>query len=327
MKKLRNFKLIAKKVIDIEIQSLRKLKKNLGISFEKAVKAILNCKSGKIVISGTGKSGIIGRKISSTFSSIGIPSFFVDAGACSHGELGVISHNDIVMLISNSGESEELKNIIKYTKRNKKITLIGIVSKKNSLLYRSSNIKLLIPDIKEADPAGIVPTSSTIIQLSIGDALAVATMEQRNFGKLDFKKFHPSGNLGTKLKTAEDLMITKTKLPLINENKLMNYGLKVISKKKLGVLIVQNKNSKTIGIITDGDIKRANSKYKNINDIKVKDVMTKNPLSIEKNTLAVEALNIMNINKITGLCVHYKKNSKKTIGFLHIHNILEANIQ
>ena len=327
MKKKRNFKLIAKNVIDTEIQSLRKLKKSIGISFEKAVKTILNCKNGKIVISGTGKSGIIGRKISSTFSSIGIPSFFVDAGAFSHGELGVISHGDIVILISNSGESEELKNIIKYTKRNKKITLIGIVSKKNSILYRSAYIKLLIPDIKEADPAGIVPTSSTIIQLSIGDALAVATMEQRNFGKLDFKKFHPSGNLGTKLKTAEDLMITKKKLPLINENKLMNFGLKVISQKKLGVLIVQNKKGKTIGIVTDGDIKRANSKYKNINDLKVKDVMTKNPISIEKNTLAVEALNIMNINKITGLCVHNKTNSKKTVGFLHIHNILEANIQ
>ena len=327
MRKKRNFKLIAKNVIDTEIQSLRKLKKSIGISFEKAVKTILNCKNGKIVISGTGKSGIIGRKISSTFSSIGIPSFFVDAGAFSHGELGVISHGDIVILISNSGESEELKNIIKYTKRNKKIILIGIVSKKNSILYRSANIKLLTPNIKEADPAGIVPTSSTMIQLSIGDALAVATMEQRNFGKLDFKKFHPSGNLGTRLKTAEDLMITKKKLPLINENKLMNFGLKVISKKKLGVLIVLNNKRRTVGIITDGDIKRANNKYKNINDLKLKEIMTKNPISIEKNTLAVEALDTMNINKITGLCVHNKSNSKKTVGFLHIHNILEANIQ
>jgi len=231
MKKIKNFKLIAKNVIDIEIQSLKKLKNNISISFEKAVKAILNCKQGKIVISGTGKSGIIGKKISSTFSSVGIPSFFVDAGACSHGDLGVIGSNDVVILISNSGESEELKNIIQYTKRNKKITLIGIVSKKNSILYSSANIKLLIPNIKEADPAGVVPTSSTIIQLSIGDALAVATMEQRNFGKLDFKKFHPSGTLGTRLKTAEDLMIAKNKLPLINENKLMNIGLKIISKK------------------------------------------------------------------------------------------------
>ena len=327
MKKIRNFKLIAKKVIDIEIQSLKKLKNNIGFSFERAVKAILNCKQGKIVISGTGKSGIIGKKISSTFSSVGIPSFFVDAGACSHGDLGVIGSNDVVILISNSGESEELKNIIQYTKRNKKITLIGIVSKKNSILYRSANIKLLIPNMKEADPAGIVPTSSTIIQLSIGDALAVATMEQRNFGKLDFKKFHPSGTLGARLKTAEDLMVTKNKLPLINENKLMNIGLKIISKKKLGILIVQNKKGKTVGIITDGDIKRASNKYDNINNLKVREIMSKNPISIEKNTLAVEALDTMNSNKITGLCVHNKSNFKKTVGFLHIHNILEANIQ
>ena len=325
--KLKKFKTIAKNVIETEITSLRKLKKNINVSFEKAVKTILNCKNGKIVISGTGKSGIIGKKISSTFASIGIPSFFADAGACSHGDLGVISSNDVVILISNSGESEELKNIIQYIKRNKKIILIGIVSKKNSILYRSSNIKLLIPNVKEADPAGIVPTSSTIAQLSIGDALAIATMEQRNFSKLDFKKFHPSGTLGAKLKTAEDLMVKKNKIPLINENDSMKIGLRIISKKKLGTLIAQNKKGKTVGIITDGDIKRANSKYKNINGVRIKDIMSKNPISIEKNTLAVEALAIMNSKKITGLCVHNKTNYKKTIGFLHIHNILKANIQ
>ena len=152
-------------------------------------------------------------------------------------------------------------------------------------------------------------------------------MEQRNFGKLDFKKFHPSGTLGARLKTAEDLMVTKNKLPLINENKLMNIGLKIISKKKLGILIVQNKKGKTVGIITDGDIKRASNKYDNINNLKVREIMSKNPISIEKNTLAVEALDTMNSNKITGLCVHNKSNFKKTVGFLHIHNILEANIQ
>ena len=325
--KLKKLKTIAKNVIETEITSLRKLKKNINVSFEKAVKTILNCKNGKIVISGTGKSGIIGKKISSTFASIGIPSFFADAGACSHGDLGVISSNDVVILISNSGESEELKNIIQYIKRNKKIILIGIVSKKNSILYRSSNIKLLIPNVKEADPAGIVPTSSTIAQLSFGDALAIATMEQRNFSKLDFKKFHPSGTLGAKLKTAEDLMVKKNKIPLINENDSMKIGLRIISKKKLGTLIAQNKKGKTVGIITDGDIKRANSKYKNINEVKIKDIMSKNPISIEKNTLAVEALAIMNSKKITGLCVHNKTNYKKTIGFLHIHNILKANIQ
>ena len=325
--KIKKFNIIAKNVIETEITSLRKLKQNLNISFEKAVKTILNCKNGKIVISGTGKSGIIGKKISSTFASIGIPSFFVDAGACSHGDLGVISSNDVVILISNSGESEELKNIINYIKRNKKIVLIGIVSKKNSILYKSANIRLLIPNVKEADPAGIVPTSSTIIQLSIGDALAIATMEQRNFSKLDFKKFHPSGALGTKLKTAEDLMVIKNEIPFIYEYNSMKVGLKVISEKNLGTLIVKNKKGNTVGIITDGDIKRASNKYENIKNAIIKDVMSKKPISIEKNTLAVEALTIMNNKQITGLCVHSKKNYNKTIGFLHIHNILKANIQ
>ena len=323
----KKIKEIAKDVISSEIESLRKLKNNINYSFEKAVEAILNCKNGKVVISGVGKSGIIGKKISSTLASVGISSFFVDAAACSHGDLGMISSNDIVILISNSGDSEELKNIISYIKRNRKITLIGIVSKKNSILYKSANIKLLTPVVKEADPAGIVPTSSTIVQLSMGDALAVATMNYRNFGKLDFKKFHPSGMLGTKLKTVEDLMFAKNKIPFINENELMKKGLRYIAIKKLGTLIVQNKKKNTVGILTDGDIKRANNKFNNISKLKIKNIMNKKPISVEKNTLAVEALSVMNAKKITSLCVHSKLNNKKTIGFLHIHKLLEANIQ
>ena len=323
----KKIKEIAKDVISSEIESLRQLKNNINYSFEKAVEAILNCKSGKVVISGIGKSGIIGKKISSTLASVGISSFFVDAAACSHGDLGMISSNDIVILISNSGDSEELKNIISYIKRNKKITLIGMVSKKNSILYKSANIKLLTPVVKEADPAGIVPTSSTIVQLSMGDALAVATMNYRNFGKLDFKKFHPSGMLGTKLKTVEDLMFAKNKVPFINENELMKKGLRYIAIKKLGTLIVQNKKENTVGILTDGDIKRANNKFNNISKLKIKNIMSKKPISVEKNTLAVEALSVMNSKKITSLCVHSKLNNKKTIGFLHIHKLLEANIQ
>ena len=194
--KKKNFIPIAKDVIEAEIKSLKKLKSSINQSFNNVVEAIINCKNGKVVISGIGKSGIIGQKISSTLASVGIPSFYVDAASCSHGDLGKISSNDILILISFSGESSELKNIIQYASRNKKITLIGIVSKKNSLLYKSSDIKLLIPNVIESGPGNIVPTSSTIIQLSIGDALAIATMNYRKFGKLDFKKFHPSGSLG-----------------------------------------------------------------------------------------------------------------------------------
>ena len=321
-----NFTKVAKEVIETEIQSLKKLKKNIKSSFNKAVQAILNCKKGKVIISGVGKSGIIAKKIASTLSSVGTPSFFVDASACSHGDLGQISSNDVLILISLSGETDELKNIIQYANRNKKITLIAIVSKKNSLLYKASDIKLLLPEVKEAGPSSIVPTSSTIVQLSIGDALAVATMKYKKFGKLDFKKFHPSGTLGIKLKTVEDLMITGKKIPIINENLKMKKALNIITNKKLGVLIVKNSKGSTTGIITDGQIRRASQKNKDLQDLTVSKVMTLNPVSVNADMLAAKALSLMNFKKITSLCVHGKKNQKKTIGIIHIHNILETNI-
>ena len=321
-----NFTEVAKEVIETEIQSLKKLKKNIKSSFNKAVQAILNCKKGKVIISGVGKSGIIAKKIASTLSSVGTPSFFVDASACSHGDLGQISSNDVLILISLSGETDELKNIIQYANRNKKITLIAIVSKKNSLLYKASDIKLLLPEVKEAGPSSIVPTSSTIVQLSIGDALAVATMKYKKFGKLDFKKFHPSGSLSIKLKTVEDLMITGKKIPIINENLKMKKALNIITNKKLGVLIVKNSKGSTTGIITDGQIRRASQKNKDLQDLTVSKVMTLNPVSVNADMLAAKALSLMNFKKITSLCVHSKKNQKKTIGIIHIHNILETNI-
>ena len=229
--KKNDFILIAKDVIEKEINSLKKLRSNINFSFNKAVETILKCKNGKIILSGVGKSGIIAKKISATFASTGTPSFFLDASNASHGDMGQISSNDVLILISHSGETNELKNIIQFASRNKKIVLIGITSKKNSLLYRNSNINLHLPEVSEVDPANIVPTSSTIVQLSIGDALAVACMRARRFGKLDFKKFHPSGSLSTKLKTVEDLMISGKKLPIINENKLMKKALNVINLK------------------------------------------------------------------------------------------------
>ena len=325
--KKKNFIPIAREVIETEIKSLKKLKSNINQSFNKAVETIINCKNGKIIISGVGKSGIIGKKISSTLASVGIPSFFVDAAACSHGDLGQISSNDILILISFSGESAELKNIIQHVKRNKKIILIGIVSKKNSILYKSSDIKLLIPNVSEAGPGNIVPTCSTIVQLSIGDALAISTMNFRKFGKLDFKKFHPSGSLGAKLKTAEDLMIKDKKIPFINENILLGNALKTMNKFNFGVLVVRNGFKKTSGIISDGDIKRISEKNTNIKNLIAKKIMKKNPLSVNKDMLATQALSIMNSKKITCLCVHNKKMKNKTIGILTIHNILNANIR
>jgi len=321
------YKKIAKDVINTEIASLNKLKNSLDTNFKKTVEKILDCKKGKVILSGVGKSGIIAKKISSTLASVGTPSFFVDASSCSHGDLGQISSNDVLILISNSGESIELKNIIQFANRNKSITLIGIVSKKNSLLYKASDIKILIPEVREAGPGGIVPTSSTIVQLAIGDALAIATMKQKKFGQKDFKKFHPSGSLGSKLKSVEDLMLTGKKIPFINESSSMKNALRFISKKKLGVLVARNSKKKTTGIITDGQIRRISEKKGSLQQLKVKDVMTKNPISINADVLAAKALSLMNSNRITFLCVHKKKQKNKTIGVIHIHNILENNIQ
>ncbi len=322
--KKNNYKKIARDVIDLEIQALKKLKTSINNSFNQAVNAIVKCQS-KIILCGVGKSGIIATKIAATLSSIGSPSFALSASDCSHGDLGSISKKDVLVLISYSGETRELKNIIQYANRNR-IKLIGIVSKKNSILYKTSDIKLLIPEVKEAG-LGIVPTSSTNVQLAIGDALAVACLNKKKFNRRDFSRLHPSGNLGAKLKTVEDLMVTGKKIPFINENQKMKDALKIITNKKLGVLIVKNKRNKTTGIITDGQIRRASQKNKDLQSLKVKQVMTKNPISIDKNTLAAKALNLMNSKKITSLCVSKKRMKNKTIGILHIHNILEANIQ
>jgi len=317
--------LIAKNVIKDEIYALKKIKSSIGNSFNQIVKTILNCKNGKIIISGVGKSGIISKKWSATFSSIGVPSFFLDASNASHGDLGQITSNDVVILISLSGQSEELKNIIQYTSRNKHIKLIGITAKKESILYKNSDVKFLMPSVKEADPGNIVPTSSTTMQLALGDAIAIACMRYNNFGKLDFKKFHPGGSLSVKLKTVSDLMITGNKIPFIEENVAMKDALAVITKKGLGVLIIRKKNI-TKGILTDGDLKRLNRKFENLQSLNIKSVMKKNPVSIDKNTLAAQALSIMNAKKITSLCVHKANKKNKTIGIIHIHNILKANI-
>jgi|TARA_B110000261_G_C13027757_1_gene334917 arabinose-5-phosphate isomerase len=319
----KNYKTIAKKVIDLEIKALKKLKSSINNSFNEAVYAITKCQS-KIILCGVGKSGLIASKIAATLSSVGTPSFSLSANDCSHGDLGSISKKDILILISYSGSSEELKNIIKYANRNR-ITLIGIVSKKNSILYKSSDIKLLIPEVTEAG-LGIVPTSSTINQLSIGDALAVATISKKNISKKDFKKFHPSGSLGAKLKTVEDIMLIKNKIPFINENSTMRNALKIITSKKLGTLIVRNSKGDTTGIITDGQIRRVGQKNKNLHDLKVKKVMTKNPIKVNKDMLAVKALSIMNEKKITSLCVNNSIKKNKTIGILHIHNLLQSSI-
>ena len=319
-----NLRNIAKDVLELEILALKKLRKSINKTFEDAVNAIVNCKS-KVIVCGVGKSYLIASKVSSTMSSVGCASFSINANECSHGDLGSITRKDVLIIISNSGNTEELKPVVQYANRNK-INLIGITSKKNSLLYKASDIKLLIPEVKEAG-LSIVPTSSTTEQIAIGDCLAIAALNKKKFSKRHYKLLHPHGSIGNQLKTTEDLMISKNGIPFIEETKNMKTAIDLITKKKLGILIAINKNKFTTGIITDGQLRRASQQNKNILSLKVKDVMTKNPLSVSKDTLAVKSLSIMSENKITSLCVHKNKNKKRTIGILHIHHILNANIQ
>ena len=320
--KKKKFIYIAKEVINLEIKALNKLKNTINDSFNLAVEQILKCQS-KVILCGVGKSGLIANKIASTLSSVGTPSFYLSASDSSHGDLGSITKKDILILISNSGETNELKNIIQFANRNK-ILLIGIVSQKNSILYKSSDIKLLIPKAIEA--GNIIPTASTTTQLALGDALAIATMRQRKFNKKDFKKIHPAGSLGVQLKTVEDIMLKDSAIPFVNENLKIKDALKVLSSKKLGFLLVRDKKKLTKGLLTDGDLRRFNQKNQDLHSISIKKMMTKNPIGIDKNELAVKALSLMNDKKITSLCVYNKKNRFKTIGVLHIHNILQSNI-
>jgi len=312
----------ARDVINLEIKALQSLKKNINKSFSEAVFEIANCQS-KVILCGVGKSGLIASKIAATLASVGTPSFSLAASEASHGDLGMISKKDILILISNSGDTSELKNIIQFAKRNK-ILLIGIVSKKDSILYKASDIKLLTPKVEEA--GGIVPTASTRTLSSLGDSLAIASMKYKKFGKMDFKKLHPAGSLGAQLKTVEDIMITGNKIPFVKENLKMDRALNILTKKKLGILIVVNSSNKTIGIIIDGQIRRFTEKKYDFRMLPVKKIMTKKPIFINKDELAAKALSLMNNRKITSLIVNKKSQPHKTIGVIHIHTILQSNI-
>ncbi len=319
-----SLKNIAKEVINLEIEALKILKKSVNKNFDKAVNAIVNCQS-KIILCGVGKSGLIAAKIASTLSSVGSPAFSLSANDCLHGDLGSITKKDVLVLISNSGRSEEIIPIVKFANKNK-IKLIGIVSKKNSFLYKGSNIKILLPDVRESG-LGVVPTSSTSIQLAIGDALAVAALKKKQFSRYDFSRLHPGGSLGKQLKTVGDIMATGIKIPFISENKNMNEAIKIISNKNLGVVIARNRNKKTTGIITDGNIRKLRQRNIDFQKTLVKDVMTKNPITISSESLAIKALRVMNEKKITSLCVIKGNISNKTTGLIHIHHILETNIE
>tara|TARA_Y100000389_G_scaffold167181_1_gene172247 strand:+ start:618 stop:1595 length:978 start_codon:yes stop_codon:yes gene_type:complete len=324
--KKNNYISVASKSANIQINELKKIKKVFNNSFVKAVDLILNCK-GKVIFAGIGKSGLIARKISATFSSVGIPSFFCDPAQALHGDMGQIERKDILIIFSYSGNTSELTNMLKYANRYR-IKIIGVASKPDSILLKASDTKLIIPKVKEADVTGMVPTSSTTITLLLGDCLATTVMHQKKFSKEKFKIFHPGGNIGSSLLLAKDIMVTKKKMPVISYKKNVKEALKIMNEKKLGIVVILKKKF-IEGLVTDGDLRRELKNYSNNKSINK--FMKENPFVVNENMPASKALAIMNEKKITSLLVvsdkDYSKKSKILKGIIHIHFLLRNGIK
>ncbi len=322
----RNYILLAKKSADIQIKELKKIKKVFNSSFINAVDLINNCK-GKVIFSGVGKNSFICKKAAATFSSVGIPSFFVDPTGVSHGDAGQIEKKDILIIISNSGNTAELTNLLKFANRFR-IKIIGIASNLNSMLIKASDIKIIYPKLKESDPNNIVPTTSTSFVMMLCDCLATTIMEKRKFTKENFFLFHRGGNLGASLKLAKDIMVTGKKMPVIDHKKNFDQALKIMNQKKLGIIVI-TKNRFIKGLITDGDLRRVlnnTNNKKNINKI-----IRRYPLIINENMSASKALGFMSEKKITSLLVvsdkDKNKKNKTLKGIIHIHFLLKDEIR
>ena len=308
----------AKKVLDIELKSIKSITACLNLEFYKVINQLLHTK-GRVIVTGIGKSGHIANKISATLSSTGTPSHFIHATEASHGDLGGITKNDTILALSNSGQTYELNDVINFSKRFN-IPLLSITSNKNSILYKKSNYGIVFKKPLEACPNNLAPTSSTTLMLVIGDAIAVTLIKIKGFKKSQFNNFHPGGNLGKDLVKVINLMHTKNSLPLVNANEKMSNVLIKMTQKSFGCIGVINTSKKLIGIITDGDLRRSMSKE--IINKKAGDVMTKKPATIDINTLVGEAINIMNTNKITSLFIC---KNKIPLGIVHIHDLLRLS--
>ena len=307
-----------RQVIDIEIKALNLLKNYISEDFVKVVNLLLKNK-GKIIVSGIGKSGHIASKIASTLSSVGSPSFYIHPSEANHGDLGMLEKKDVVILISNSGETSELINLILYCKK-LDIPIVSITSELNSTLSRESNLNLLIPKNIEACPLELAPTSSTTCTLALGDALAVTLLKKKKFTESDFRELHPGGKLGQMLSEVKDVMKMNLNIPLIAESKKMSYAILEMTSKGEGCVGVVSTKNELIGIITDGDIRR--NMNPKLLDKSVKEIMTRKPKTLSPNTLISKALKIMNEESITNIFI---TRQKKPIGIIHMHDILKNN--
>tara|TARA_E500000178_G_C16939305_1_gene715568 strand:+ start:90 stop:1067 length:978 start_codon:yes stop_codon:yes gene_type:complete len=321
----KNYISLANKAANIQINELKKIKKIFNKYFVNAVDLIMNCK-GKVIFSGVGKNSFICKKAAATFSSVGIPSFFVDPTGVSHGDAGQIEKKDLLIIISNSGNTAELINLLKFANRYR-IKIIGIASNQESTLLKASDVKICYPKLKESDSNNIVPTTSTSFTMLFCDCLATTIMSIKKFSKENFFLYHKGGNLGAKLRLAKDIMVTGKKIPVIDHNKNFSQAIRIMNKKKLGIVVV-TKNKFIKGLITDGDVRRvlnSSKKQKDLNKI-----VRNYPLVINENMPATKALAIMNEKKITSLLVvsdRYKNKKNKILkGIIHIHFLLKDGI-
>ncbi len=311
----------ARRVILQEADALQQLSARLSSSFADAVQLLLDAK-GRVIVSGMGKSGHIARKIAATFASTGTPAHFVHPAEASHGDLGMMTRGDVVLVLSNSGETPELADIVAYSRRFG-IPLIGVASREESTLIQQADVGIVLPQLGEACGTGIVPTTSTTMTLALGDALAIALMEHRAFTPENFRDFHPGGKLGAQLSKVSDLMHRNDAIPLVRLDSPMSEVLLTITQKGFGVAAVLDADDALAGIVTDGDLRRH---MQGLLDLTAGEVMTANPMTISPHVLAEEAVNVMNTHKITCLFALDPAQAGRVAGILHIHDCLRAGI-
>jgi len=312
----------ARRVLVLESEALTALADSLDDKFAQAV-SVLAATSGRVVVSGMGKSGHVARKIAATFASTGTPALFVHPAEASHGDLGMIVPGDAVLALSNSGEAPELADLISHAKRFG-LPLVGITGRPGSTLARAADVPLLLPKAPEACPMGLAPTTSTTMQIALGDALAVSLMNRRGFTAADFRVFHPGGKLGARLQRVRDLMHDKAELPLAPPETRMDAAIIAMTARRFGCLGVQGQDGRLLGIITDGDLRRSLEAGNTLLSRTAAEVMTRAPRTVRPDTLAAEALHEMNTRAITILFVVDEEN--RPVGILHIHDLLRAGV-
>jgi arabinose-5-phosphate isomerase len=312
----------AKRILRYEAEAIETASKNLDENFSKAIDLILNSQ-GRLVVCGMGKSGLIGHKISATLSSTGTPSFFLHPGEALHGDLGMIRDNDVMLLLSNSGETEEIVKLVPFLRRIG-TAIVAMVGETNSSLARMADLVINAHVTREACPLNLAPTSSTTVALALGDAIAGALIEARSFSQRDFARFHPSGSLGRKFVSVKDLMHSGTDIPKASPDMILKDAVVKMSQFGFGALIVCNEENDLLGIFTDGDLRRYFEKAENAElSIPLNKIMTANPKHTTPERLAMEALKTMEDKSITSLPV---AESGKVIGFLHLHDILRSRL-